>query len=131
MHEVSIIEDLFDRLDDLAREHGADRIESITLDVGEFCNVVPELLESAFVACRPFRARVTEATLIIRPVPLEVACDDCLSRYRPDGYRFTCAHCGSPRVRVVQGEEFLLRDVGLVCDMAEPEPAIQGDGALR
>lgn len=113
MHELSIVQGLCDQLAELAREHGARRVHRLVVEVGAISNVVPELLRQAFLAVREVDPLVAEAVLEIRERALMVECADCSRRAEPGELRFRCPHCGSADVRVVQGEELLLRDVEL------------------
>ena len=71
MHELSIVRSLFERLEVLCREHQAERVVRLALDVGALSGVVPELLESAFEAFKAVEPLVEEAQLEIRRVALE------------------------------------------------------------
>lgn len=113
MHEVSIMQALFRQLEELCQRHGATRVVSAAVEVGELSNVVPELLVQAFEAFRPVEPLLAESRLELRPVALEAACRDCQLHFPPQKSGFRCPRCSSPKVRVTQGEDLVLRDVEL------------------
>ena len=81
--------------------------------MGEFSNVIPQLLEQAFTSFRELEPLIATARLTIREVPLTLICQDCLQDFRPPSASFQCPHCGSLSTRIEQGEELLLRNVEL------------------
>ncbi len=113
MHEVSIMQALFKQLEDLCRRHGATRVVSAAVEVGELSNVVPDLLLRAFEAFRPVEPILAQARLEIRPVALEAACRQCGRRFPPLKTGFRCPQCSSTKVFATQGEDLILRDVEL------------------
>jgi len=113
MHEVSIMESLHEQLVSLAREHGASRVRRVAVEVGELSNVVPEMLNQAFLAFREVEPLLAGATFEIRRLPLRLRCRACGAETEPEGYRLRCSGCGGTGVDVIQGEELLLRDVEL------------------
>ena len=48
MHELSVCNALISQVEAIAREHGAGRVESITLQLGALSGVEPPLLERAY-----------------------------------------------------------------------------------
>ena len=69
MHEASLVESSLRQVVSLMQEHGAQRVHSIRVCVGEFSGVEPELFRSAYellVDDSPARG----ATLELRTVPL-------------------------------------------------------------
>lgn len=113
MHELSIVQALCDRVKETARSHGAQKVTRIVIDVGELSNVVPELLQGAFAAFREAEPLLESAALEIRRLPLKLVCQACHHEFHPAFHRFRCPQCHSLQVKVLQGEELLLRDVEL------------------
>jgi hydrogenase nickel incorporation protein HypA/HybF len=48
MHEYSIVQSLFDRIDEQAEAHGAQSVTRVRLRIGSLSGVEVELLESAY-----------------------------------------------------------------------------------
>jgi hydrogenase nickel incorporation protein HypA/HybF len=113
VHELSICQGLCTQLNQLAREHGADKIRKVEIEVGTLSNVVPELLDQAFAVMRERVPLIADAKLVIREVPLLAHCSGCDSDQELDQFVFQCPACGSTQLDVRQGEDLLLRQVEL------------------
>jgi hydrogenase nickel incorporation protein HypA/HybF len=113
VHELSICRGLCTQLQDLAAEHGAERIRRVEIEVGAMSNVVPELLDQAFRVMRESVSLIAAAELVIHHVPLMAHCAECDADQTLERFVFECPACGSTRLMVTQGEEMLLRQVEL------------------
>jgi hydrogenase nickel incorporation protein HypA/HybF len=113
MHELSICRGLCTQLQELAGEHGAEKIRRVEIEVGAMSNVVPELLDQAFRVMRESEPLIADAELVIQKVPLKVHCAECDGDHTLERFVFECPTCGSTRLMVTQGEEMLLRQVEL------------------
>jgi hydrogenase nickel incorporation protein HypA/HybF len=136
VHELSIVRSLCQQARRLARLHGAVAVRSLTLEIGALSGVVPDLLETAFETYRVTDPMCAGARLTIRRVPLILRCEGCESESRPETFRFLCPACGEPRVRVVRGEELMLRDLELEVapeheDGRDPTSPRDGEPAAR
>ena len=113
MHELSIMQDLFTKLDGLAARHSATRVAAFEIEVGVLANVVPELLAEAFRAFRASEPLLAETRMRIVQTEFALACDHCGEHSWPERFELRCLECGSTRVRCISGEELLLRNVEL------------------
>jgi hydrogenase nickel incorporation protein HypA/HybF len=115
MHEARLILRLLRRIEQEGRAAGAVRVSAVRVRIGECAGVEPRRLLVAFET----QARGTlahGAMLTIERVALEARCEDCGSHFRVMGFCFQCPACGSPRTRVVAGEEFVLESVTVVTE---------------
>ncbi|GBC83868.1 Hydrogenase/urease nickel incorporation protein HypA [bacterium HR11] len=131
MHELSIMQALVDTIEDLVRRHRAQRVVRLVVEVGEMSNVIPMYLRNAFLAFREVKPFLAQAELEIRFVPLRLRCESCGFEFQPQGYRYRCVECGATRVRVIQGEELLLRDVELEVESENPGVRESGNSAVQ
>jgi hydrogenase nickel incorporation protein HypA/HybF len=117
MHELSICAALLDQVEQIARDHGATRVERILLKVGPLAGVEPSLLQHAY----PLAAAGTiaeSAELVIEASEIRVLCQACGSESAATANRLLCAGCGSFQTRLVSGDEMLLARLELTL----PEP---------
>jgi len=115
MHELSIVANLFDILEEKALEKKAKKITSVKLQVGTLSGVVPELLVSAFdIYKKDTIANVAE--LQTEKVPLKVQCQRCKKEMIKDDYVFICDHCGSTDLKTISGTELLLETIEMEVD---------------
>jgi len=121
MHELSIAQGLCRALENVARDHGAQRICSAVVEVGELSNVVPQLLEEAFAAVCQIEPILEGCRLDVRPIRLTGKCNDCGKETPVKRFVFRCIHCDSENVKPLRGEELTLRDVELeIEEVASP-----------
>ena len=110
MHEYSIVQALYARVEAEAAARGATAVHALELRVGELSGVDAGLLETAW---RTFRVRTIcdRAPLTIQIVPAEWACGTCGAPVLK-GAVLSCASCGSP-ARLRQGDEIVLDRIEL------------------
>lgn len=112
MHELSLCQALLDQVTQIAREHGASRVDRILLRVGPLAGVEPMLLQHAY----PLAAAGTlaeAAELVIEPAQVVVRCSECGAETQAKASRLLCASCGSYKTRLVSGDELLLANLEL------------------
>jgi hydrogenase nickel incorporation protein HypA/HybF len=112
MHELSICQALLDQVEQIARDHGATRVERILLRVGPLSGVEPALLLNAY----PLAAAGTvaeSAELVIEPAPVRVRCNDCGAETEAAPNRLLCGDCGGWKTRLISGDELLLANLEL------------------
>lgn len=115
MHELSIVSNLFELLEEQAKEAGAQKITLVKLKVGVLSGVVPELLQTAFDIYKKDTI-AAEAELIIETVPLRLLCHQCHQETTQDDIVFTCAYCGSTHLEKKEGTELILEKIELEID---------------
>jgi hydrogenase nickel incorporation protein HypA/HybF len=112
MHELAVCQDIIAQVEQLASEHNAKSIYSITLDIGPLSGVESALLEAAF----PIASAGTvaeNALLEITVIPVTVSCNICHQQSSAAPNKLICAECGSWQTRLVSGDEMLLKRVEL------------------
>lgn len=112
MHELSICLALLEQVQQLAKEHGASRVDRIQLRIGPLSGVEPALLEHAYplVAAGTIAA---QAELVIEGIPVRVHCQDCGQDSEASPSRLLCGVCGGYHTRLIQGSEMLLANLEL------------------
>lgn len=107
MHEMSICQGLMRQVEQIARDNGAKRVDSIVLSIGPLAGIEPHLLRQAFTVAR--MATVAEkAELEIQTGPIMVECRSCGASGEAEVNRLLCPSCGGWQVSLTQGDELLL-----------------------
>lgn len=119
MHEYSLARALLREVAAQAEAAGADCVRSVSVSVGEFSGVEPELLRGAFDELREHTC-AAGAELQIERVELMAACSGCGMEFPVSGFRFVCPRCAHGEVRIIRGDE--LRLESLIIEATEPEP---------
>ncbi len=112
MHELSICETMLRQLGELCALHGAAGVRNVHLQVGLLAGVEPEALERAFCVARAGSCAAT-AALSIEIAPVILRCLRCDRQFTNPPKRLRCTGCGAGRMRVVSGDQLLLREVRL------------------
>ena len=117
MHELGVVFKIIDDLKEVAAENDLSRIDSVTIRLGEVSAVIPEYLQNCWDwACR--RTPLVEgARLQIETIPAVTYCEDCRQTYPTVRYGRTCPRCKSPHTYLLQGNEFLIKEI----EVPEPE----------
>ncbi len=115
MHELSIIQSLFDTLEAQAREHAAARITRVCLSVGPLSGAVPELLKEAFDMYKKGTIADGAEIEIVAP-PVRFKCRSCGTETEPREIALKCPACGSIEVTLCSGTELFLDKIELETD---------------
>lgn len=107
MHEMSLMLQIFDIINDTAAQHGANEVTRVTLKVGKLANVVPDALEFAFAALAA-GTKCEGAELVIEEIPVTGQCLQCHHQFTGEGFPLVCPQCDTNRVRIARGTEFTL-----------------------
>ncbi|MCR5053828.1 MAG: hydrogenase maturation nickel metallochaperone HypA [Lachnospiraceae bacterium] len=111
MHELGVVFHVIEQLEEVAAENDVKNIKSVTLKLGEVSAVVPALLTDCWDWAKKKHDIMTEAELIIEKIPAVTFCEDCKQEYDTIPNGKTCPHCGSGNTFLVQGNEFLIKEI--------------------
>ena len=112
MNEQPLIRALLKAVQQVADAHGATRVASIHVRIGESSQVEPELLSNTYqelVQDTPLK----DAVLTVEHAHLEAVCNQCGNRFPIEHGHFECDQCGSMRLSLTGDEELLLESVTL------------------
>lgn len=112
MHELSLCQGLLSQVEDIARQHAADKVTVITLQIGPLSGVEPGLLQQAFTLARAGSV-AADAALVIESLPVRIKCETCGQESDAAPNRLLCGHCGDYHTRLLSGDEMLLASVEL------------------
>jgi hydrogenase nickel incorporation protein HypA/HybF len=110
VHELSIVQNLFEVLEEKAREVEAVRITAVKLRVGRLSGVVPDLLVSAFDTFK--KGTLAEgARLEIEIAPFSFKCRRCGGETFPEDPPYVCGACGSGEIELLGGMDILVEKI--------------------
>jgi hydrogenase nickel incorporation protein HypA/HybF len=110
MHEMGIAQNIMDIVEQEMVRHGATRLTTIRLVVGEFTAIVPESL----TFCLEVITKDTPnegVKLEIDKVPLTGRCTDCGEDFVIQEYQFICPKCNSNKVETISGKELFVKEI--------------------
>jgi hydrogenase nickel incorporation protein HypA/HybF len=110
MHELSLLENVREILEDHAFSQHFNKVSKITLEIGKLSCVEPEALRFGFdVVMKDSLAE--NAELIIAESLGLGECRQCQQQTEMATLYDPCSHCGSPFVTVIQGAEMKIKDL--------------------
>ena len=109
MHELSICRSIVG----IVRKHAEGRpIQTVHVQVGQLRQIVPDTL----VYCWSLVSQTTElegSELLVESIPAVIHCNECDHDTTMDLPVMVCEQCGSHKVTLVSGEEFLITSLDL------------------
>ncbi len=110
MHELPITEGLLNLALKHANQAGAKRITQLNLVIGQLASVVDDSIQFYWDIIS--KDTIAEgAKLEFRRVPAVLHCWNCEAEFSPNGRDYLCPQCGSARVKIVAGDDFLLESI--------------------
>jgi hydrogenase nickel incorporation protein HypA/HybF len=110
MHEVGITRSIIEIAERSAREQGARKILSVTVEIGALSGVMAEAVEFCFEACSG--GTFLEGTaLIIERIAGRGRCRECNTESEIDSTTFTCPACGEFALDRLQGDELRIKEM--------------------
>ncbi len=112
MHEAHLIDAVIEKVQQVAEEHGASRVLSVDIKLGELSEFSPESLEMYF----RFKSKGTmaeSAALNIKVEQAQARCAACGAQFKPEDTVCACPQCGDLRVEILSGQGIALTSVEL------------------
>ena len=111
MHEMGIIINLANTLEDTAREENLKKIGSVTLQVGEVSGIMTDYFEDCWNYFKKKHPVLEESALRIETIPAITYCSSCEAHYRTAKYGRECPYCHSGETWLVQGNECVIKEI--------------------
>lgn len=108
MHELSIVMNILEVVEENARQHHAQKVIEVELNVGMLSGVEFEALEFAF-------EHVTKSDLmnnvrfLINKIQPMAKCTECNHEFETMHYAAKCPQCGSFRTEIIKGDELMIQ----------------------
>ncbi len=108
-------------LQEYQEEKNAPAVISISVEVGEMSNVLPEYLQKYYP--RVVKGTILEGSkLLTIPVAARILCEDCGNEYHPEKeHEYLCPRCKSARGKILSGRGVTLSEIVL----EEDEPKLR------
>lgn len=107
MHEASLVDSLFDQVDQAVAAHPSGRLRLLRVRVGELAGVEPDLFRTAFEVVRGSRGHEQAALELVHEDAVW-SCASCATRV-PRGGVLRCAACGGAATLTGGGDIILER----------------------
>jgi hydrogenase nickel incorporation protein HypA/HybF len=110
MHELSVTESVLEIACKHAEQAQATQVTDIYLVIGQLSSIVDDSVEFYWnIVAKDTLCE--NAQLHFKRLPAKLICLDCDHQYLLDADLMPCPNCGSPRIRVLSGDEFHLESI--------------------
>ena len=114
MHELGVVFHCIKEVYEIATKNKVSRVNSVTIQLGEVSTVIPELFEDCWNWAVKKETVLKDAKIHIERINAITFCEDCRKEYPTVEYGRTCPFCGSERTYLVQGNEFMIKEIEVV-----------------
>ena len=111
MHELSIAMEIMDIVEKEALKHGAGRVNSVHLQIGDLSGVEIDSLTFCFETIRGEKDLTRDAELDIQRIPVRIRCRPCDSEFTGDGFMVRCPSCDGLNTELLQGDELAVAEI--------------------
>lgn len=111
MHELGVTFHIMDHVQKVAEENGASRINKVVLELGEVSTVIESYLQNCWKWAAKKREMFDNCELIVETLPAISYCEDCKESYSTLQYGKICPNCGSEHTYLLQGNEFIIKEI--------------------
>ena len=116
MHELGVTFYVIKHVKKVALENAVNRIDFVTLEIGEVSGVIHEQLIDCFNWARKKEEVTKDARLNIETLPAVTFCEDCRREYPTVRYGKICPYCKSENTYLLYGNEFNIKEIGIYDD---------------
>lgn len=110
MHEVSIVNDMFRIVLDVAEKENLSRIDKVRFQLGRMLQVVPELFRFAFDSAKA-GTLADQAELEIEFLPVKMRCKECGHAFEVNQDVYSCPQCNGVDLDLLQGKELFIKSI--------------------
>ena len=116
MHELGIVMNVVEQVEQVAKENGVKRVLKLNLEVGEVSSVVPELFTDCFEWAKKRTEYLKDTKLNLIILQAISYCRDCRKTYETTKYAKVCPYCGGDDTYLVTGSEINIKDIAVESD---------------
>lgn len=110
MHEVSIMGEIFEMINENVKSHNLKKVSEVVLKIGEFTCVEEGALRFAFEAFSK-DTEAEEAKLVIEKIEASAKCDHCGQVFKVAFTNKICPKCNTFSNNIITGYELLLHEM--------------------
>jgi len=111
MHELGIVMNVVEQVEQVAKENGVKKVLQIDLEVGEVSSIVPDLFTDAFDWAKKRTELLKETKLNLIILKAFSFCRSCRKTYETTAYAKECPYCHGSDTYLVTGNEINIKDI--------------------
>ena len=110
MHELGIVYEVINIVDNFAKLNNLTKVETIVLEVGQLSQAIPRFIEECYpAAVDETEYEDTELQILILDANGE--CRDCKTIYNVVENKKVCPTCSNTSYKLISGQEFNIKEV--------------------
>lgn len=110
MHEVSIMGEVFEIIEDNIKSHNIKKVNKVVIDIGEFTCVEESALRFSFDTMK-IDTTCEDSDFIINKIPATAKCDDCGEVFNVGYTNKICPLCNRFSNNILTGYELSLQTI--------------------
>ena len=114
MHELGVVFHVIDEVEELAKQNDVKHINSVTLQIETVTGIIPGYLTDCFNWAVSKHELMTDCKLKIEKIEAITHCNACGKDYNTIVYGKTCPHCKSEDTYLLQGNEFMIKEMEVI-----------------
>jgi hydrogenase nickel incorporation protein HypA/HybF len=112
MHEMSIIQNILDDVEQSLSKAEYSKVINIKIKVGEFIALDPSSLQFCYKALTN-GTKFENTELLIEIIPLTGICNNCKQQININNFLFVCGECASDNIEIISGQELILSEINV------------------
>lgn len=110
MHEIGIMIEVVKTVENIAKQNGVTKIQTLVLQIGELASAVPRYIEACYPAAID-GTLLQETELKIEVLPANAICKKCNKVFPIIENNNRCPHCHSEAWEIISGREFFIKEI--------------------
>ncbi|MCR5640059.1 MAG: hydrogenase maturation nickel metallochaperone HypA [Lachnospiraceae bacterium] len=111
MHELGVVFHVIDNVKEVCQENELTKVSSVTIQLGTVSAVIPSYLKDCWKWAVEREELMKGCALVIEPIEAITFCEDCKSEYDTIKHGKICPNCGSEHTYLLQGNEFMIKEI--------------------
>jgi hydrogenase nickel incorporation protein HypA/HybF len=112
MHEFTLAVNILDLCTDALKEHNAQKVTELVLEIGTLSGVEPSALETALESIKPHTI-LESAEIKFTICNALVSCRNCNAEFEPKDQFSPCPVCDNYGIKILAGQELFIKSITL------------------
>jgi hydrogenase nickel incorporation protein HypA/HybF len=111
MHEASLVHSIMRQVEIVCAENQISKVSKVVVELGEVSFIIPDYLTDYWNWSAKKVPLFEDSLLQFETIPAITLCNSCGENYPTVQYGKTCPHCRSEDTVLIQGDEFIIREI--------------------
>lgn len=112
MHELGVVLEIFELVEEIMKEQKLKKVSSVTVEVGELCGILPDYFSECWKAAG-IGSQFEDTKLIVEQIPAVAKCA-CSTEYEMLKNNRICPNCHKTDYEIIDGRQFTIKQIEAV-----------------